>query len=387
MILTKRYYQCVDKTDPNMGKVYELLYIDDIQPDMVIYYMSDGMKVNESYIGLIGVEAISSNMLMVEVSNPTNIWKIEKHELKAKQMTAKGADGQEYVIPDLSMTNTAGKEVQDGITVFFYPPKPYKLPLPDLDNWRISTIIQKLNSHEELENPEIMNVIPEFYFTAFVKGYKSEKTVSKAPVKEPEPVVEETVVPEVSAAYLTTDEIFQHNTQDLIYETGTVRLNDEYFYSNDMTVNDPKYTIRVSDVPGFGIQKDEEAEVRITIDDVDYSLQEIRDFIQTAKAVSVPDEPVSETDEFVRNLIQRAHKEDAVTNISLIMQLPSFATFKLIYEAYGDEIGTGFVERLASMVPYEVMIDAVAKGLKDYYKYKIEDTEPEEPVDDDTPES
>ena len=125
-----RFFQYIDKADEaHLCKVTELAYIDDSDPDMILYIFTDGGRCNKELIGPINTEDVAGKYFMVEVENRRNIWKIEKNVLKYEEKTITPANGEVYTIPDLNMTDSKGHFMPDGTRYNFTPPRKSDRPL------------------------------------------------------------------------------------------------------------------------------------------------------------------------------------------------------------------------------------------------------------------
>lgn len=382
MALNKRYYQNVNKDDKdNIGKVYELLYIDDTDPRMVMYHMTNGGICNETFIQSINGTQINKNTVYVEVPSPRNIWRVECVQLKAKHQTRRGADGQEYEIPDLSMCDINGKEIQEGEKINFYPPVASTLELPSLDMWRVSVIVNKLNKGEAVEDEDILKNIPSFYLKMFVKGYGSSQPsiTPVTPKPEPESVVEIAYDQEIEApeytikssesngAYYTIsqdpDSIIVKSEIPDMQHTGYIEPS--VFKASSIM---PPEVLSFSDDSAFKVKVGDNKIPTIIIDDVEYTIDEIREIIKehNEKAENIKGE-IHPDSEFVENLVNKAVKHSGTTTLDVEMQLPAVSTYKLIHESYGTEIANMFIRHLAIKVPVNQLVDSLTAGLHDYY--------------------
>lgn len=379
MTLNKRYYQNVNKDDKdNIGKVYELLYIDDTDPSMVMYHMTNGGTCNETFIQPINGTQINKNTIYVEVSSPRNIWRVERVQLKAKRQTRRGADGKEYEIPDLSMCDINGKEIQEGEKVNFYPPVASTLELPSLDMWRISVIVNKLNKGEAVEDEDILKNIPSFYLKMFVKGYGSSQSTVTPVAYQPESVVEiacdqEIEAPEYTIKSSETDSNYYTMSQESPIVKSEIPDMQHTGYIEPVAFSAssicmPPEVLNFNNDSGFKIKVGDNKVPTIIIDDAEYTIDEIREIIKehNEKSENIECE-IHPDSEFVENLVDKAVKHSGTTTLDVEMQLPAVSTYKLIYESYGTEIADMFIRHLALKVPVDQLVDSLTTGLHYYY--------------------
>ena len=93
-----RYFQHLEKGGSKFLTVTELDYIDDSEPDFILYFFKDGTKCNQNMIGKINDMNAFGKMALVELSSPSNKWNIQIKQQVNEKKTERAKDGQIYEI-------------------------------------------------------------------------------------------------------------------------------------------------------------------------------------------------------------------------------------------------------------------------------------------------
>ena len=108
-----KFYQHINSDDPLFQKTTKLLYVDDSDPDLLLYVFDDGSKCSAEFVAKIDDMNANNGMYhMVEVESPVNIWRFKPIELKPTNLNAKTADGQDVEVPDPYFVGLSGNNSQ-----------------------------------------------------------------------------------------------------------------------------------------------------------------------------------------------------------------------------------------------------------------------------------
>ena len=162
-----KFYQHINSDDPLFQKTTKLLYVDDSDPDLLLYVFDDGSKCSAEFVAKIDDMNANNGMYhMVEVESPVNIWRFKSIELKPTNLNAKTADGQDVEVPDpyfvgLSGNNSqlnGGGLVKEGIRWESRSPRPAVRPIDDINEYFGSYIKYAVENNVKLIKILIQNL-------------------------------------------------------------------------------------------------------------------------------------------------------------------------------------------------------------------------------------
>ena len=330
-----RFFQYIDKNDESKwNNVTELAYIDDTDPDMIMYCFTDGYRCNKDFIGELNDTQAIGKYVMVEVENRKNIWKIEKKVLQYKERTATNANGETVTVPDFNMTDSNGKFIDPGTRYNFTPPTKTDKPVIPFTEYYLSLINNKLESGEHV-NKDILKNIPKEILAAEQKEDAPEK-VEKQIIENPTPIL--VTDNNAHTLHVNTNEptfINVYNNDAVHYKINS-KTGDTIIYRNDVELFNGTAE-NLAQRLAFGPQSKPEIE-----DEAKYNL--------------------------VDKMIDAANKEECDVDLSLVLRLPPVDVYNVLKNVYGDEYAEMFVLNLAYNLPDDMLRKAIAEGLRSYYK-------------------
>lgn len=376
-----KFYQHINSDDPLFQKTTKLLYVDDSDPDLLLYVFDDGSKCSAEFVAKIDDMNANNGMYhMVEVESPVNIWRFKSIELKPTNLNAKTADGQDVEVPDpyfvgLSGNNSqlnGGGLVKEGIRWESRSPRPAVRPIDDINEYFGSYIKYAVENNVKINkdiNTDLVMKAMSGKLDEAIKNNASQPAINTAPTEEPK--IEQTIlktsmpigdsVPEIKANTLKKEpvSVFQETKKQLIINA------DELINSNDydivkLTFNGEEKEI---DIKKFFTQAVEEQKV-----------------VEVQAAALTPQGPVTlakddiEIDiintpewELINNMINMSQKEECSIDIELILSLPPIDVYRLIKTAYPKGLSDAFVKTIANRMPIKELRLALAQGLLSYY--------------------
>jgi hypothetical protein len=385
-----KFYQHINSDDPLFQKTTKLLYVDDSDPDLLLYVFDDGSKCSAEFVAKIDDMNANNGMFhMVEVESPVNIWRFKPIELKPTNLNAKTADGQDVEVPDpyfvgLSGNNSqlnGGGLVKEGIRWESRSPRPAVRPIDDINEYFGSYIKYAVENNVQI-NKDINTELVMKAMSGKLEDAVNKNTapaINPAPVEEP--AVEHTTLktsmpigetPVAAAAPVNTPKkepinVFQETKKQLIINA------DELINSNDydivkLTFNGEEKEI---DIKKFFTQAVEEQKV-----------VEVKAEAPKAQGPAVLAEDDIEIDiintpewELINNMINMSQKEECTIDIELILSLPPIDVYRLIKTAYPKGLSDAFVKTIANRMPIKELRLALAQGLLCYYDTPEELTE------------
>lgn len=319
-----RYFQHLNILDTAFGKVTELDYIDNNDPEMELYYFKDGSKCNKSFIGQLNdMKAFETNKELVEISSPDNRWVFTQQQpVEQNHIQARDKDGQQVTVYNPYSTGKA------------QPPKYVVSKRPSIVNRPVV---------KEPEKPA-QPVKPQFDFSA------------------PESVIPEEVekqVPVITAKKepVSKEQLFNY-----------IRYDEK---AGVFTILDPKtnktFTFTENELVTKLCQKPEE-------------------LITTKETVPNDKLPLGNVDASVitllENMIAMAKKDECEIGMTVTLKIPSASIYNIICNDYQDGMNDAFIKIIANKVSSRSLREWVAAGLSAYYQGDIEaeddvDEEPE----------
>ena len=385
-----KFYQHINSDDTLFQKTTKLLYVDDSDPDLLLYVFDDGSKCSAEFVAKIDdINANNGMYHMVEVESPVNIWRFKPIELKPTNVNAKTADGQDVEVPDpyfvgLSGNNSllnGGGVIKEGIRWESRSPRPAVRPIDDINEYFGSYIKYAVENNVQI-NKDINTELVMKAMSGKLEESANKNTapaINPAPVEEP--VVEPTTLktsmpigetPVVTSTPVNTPKkkpinVFQETKKQLIINA------DELINSNDydivkLTFNGEEKEI---DIKKFFTQAVEEQKV-----------VEVKTEASKAQGPVVLAEDDIEIDiintpewELINNMINMSQKEECTIDIELILSLPPIDVYRLIKTAYPKGLSDAFVKTIANRMPIKELRLALAQGLLCYYDTPEELTE------------
>jgi len=384
-----KFYQHINSDDPLFQKTTKLLYVDDSDPDLLLYVFDDGSKCSAEFVAKIDDMNANNGMYhMVEVESPVNIWRFKSIELKPTNLNAKTADGQDVEVPDpyfvgLSGNNSqlnGGGLVKEGIRWESRSPRPAVRPIDDINEYFGSYIKYAVENNVKINkdiNTDLVMEVMSGKLDEAIKNNASQPVINTAPTEEPkiEPTTLKTSMPigesapeiKVNTPKKEPVSVFQETKKQLIINA------DELINSNDydivkLTFNGEEKEI---DIKKFFTQAIEEqkvvevqAETHTSQGPVTLAADDIEiDIINTPEW------------ELINNMINMSQKEECSIDIELILSLPPVDVYRLIKTAYPKGLSDAFVKTIANRMPIKELRLALAQGLLSYYDTPEELTE------------
>ena len=384
-----KFYQHINSDDPLFQKTTKLLYVDDSDPDLLLYVFDDGSKCSAEFVAKIDDMNANNGMYhMVEVESPVNIWRFKPIELKPTNVNAKTADGQDVEVPDpyfvgLSGNNSqlnGGGMIKEGIRWESRSPRASVRPMDDINEYFGSYIKYAVENNVQINkdiNTSLVMKAMAGKLDEVVKNNTSQPAINTVPTEEPKiesttlktsmPIGESAPEIKVNTPKKEPVSVFQETKKQLIINA------DELINSNDydivkLTFNGEEKEI---DIKKFFTQAIEEqkvvevqAETHTSQGPVTLAADDIEiDIINTPEW------------ELINNMINMSQKEECSIDIELILSLPPVDVYRLIKTAYPKGLSDAFVKTIANRMPIKELRLALAQGLLSYYDTPEELTE------------
>ena len=397
-----KFYQHINSDDPLFQKTTKLLYVDDSDPDLLLYVFDDGSKCSAEFVAKIDDMNANNGMYhMVEVESPVNIWRFKSIELKPTNLNAKTADGQDVEVPDpyfvgLSGNNSqlnGGGLVKEGIRWESRSPRPAVRPIDDINEYFGSYIKYAVENNVKINkdiNTELVMKAMSGKLDEAIKNNASQPAINAAPTEEPK--IGQTILktsmpigesaPEIKANTPKKEpvSVFQETKKQLIINA------DELINSNDydivkLTFNGEEKEIDIKKFFTQAVEEQKVVEVQAEAPTSQGPVTLAKDDIEI-DIINTPEW------ELINNMINMSQKEECSIDIELILSLPPIDVYRLIKTAYPKGLSDAFVKTIANRMPIKELRLALAQGLLSYYDTKekneefVEEGEPvkEKPV-------
>ena len=376
-----KFYQHINSDDPLFQKTTKLLYVDDSDPDLLLYVFDDGSKCSAEFVAKIDDMNANNGMYhMVEVESPVNIWRFKSIELKPTNLNAKTADGQDVEVPDpyfvgLSGNNSqlnGGGLVKEGIRWESRSPRPAVRPIDDINEYFGSYIKYAVENNVKINkdiNTELVMKAMSGKLDEAIKNNASQPAINAAPTEEPK--IEQTILktsmpigesaPEIKANTPKKDpvSVFQETKKQLIINA------DELINSNDydivkVTFNGEEKEIDIKKFFTQAVEEQKVVEVQAEAPTSQGPVTLAKDDIEI-DIINTPEW------ELINNMINMSQKEECSIDIELILSLPPIDVYRLIKTAYPKGLSDAFVKTIANRMPIKELRLALAQGLLSYY--------------------
>ena len=384
-----KFYQHINSDDPLFQKTTKLLYVDDSDPDLLLYVFDDGSKCSAEFVAKIDDMNANNGMYhMVEVESPVNIWRFKSIELKPTNLNAKTADGQDVEVPDpyfvgLSGNNSqlnGGGLVKEGIRWESRSPRPAVRPIDDINEYFGSYIKYAVENNVKINkdiNTDIVMKAMSGKLDEAIKNNVSQPVINTAPIEETKieqttlktsmPIGESAPEIKVNAPKKEPVSVFQETKKQLIINA------DELINSNDydivkLTFNGEEKEI---DIKKFFTQAVEEQKV-VEVQPETHASQGPVTLAADDIEIDIINTPEWE---LINNMINMSQKEECSIDIELILSLPPIDVYRLIKTAYPKGLSDAFVKTIANRMPIKELRLALAQGLLSYYDTPEELTE------------
>jgi hypothetical protein len=374
-----KLYQHINSEDPLFQNTTKLLYVDDSDPDVLMYVFDDGSKCNADFIAKIDdINATSGQYHMIEVETPSNIWRFNPVEVKQETIKAKNAEGQEVEIPDpyfvgLSGTNSplnGGGPIKEGTRWESRPPRPAVRPMEDINEYYASYIKYAVENNVDINKSinvklvmDIMNgntVVPQKTSQPAIAAQVEQPAVIenaslKTPVVVNTPIKEEPIKTKQSKPL--SSNIFNETKKHLIINADDLIASNDYDIV-ELTINGEVHEIELSKFFNQAIEEQKVVEVNKPTIDMPMELTENDIEIDI---INTPEWGL------VNNMINMSQKEECSIDIELLLSLPPIDVYKLIKTAYPKGLSDAFVKTIANRMPIKELRLALAQGLMAYY--------------------
>ncbi len=363
-----KFYQHMQPGD-TLGKITKLKYIDDISDDeLTLYVFEDQTKCDESYIAEVNnMDAFNGQFVMSELSSPLNKWDFKTYEFNLNETkTVYDKDGNPYEVPQPGIgmngehisvgINSEGKSTSrtignEGKRTDATPPTFVKNPkVEDKENYLLSLHPELLNGSKPV-NKSADNVT----FGTVVK--KTEPTIT-ANKKE--------IVNEITAP-----------VEKQVITTGKIQTDSPITTSVIETVRHASITINLDN-----INSNSEYDKINVISNGKTTELSIEQFIsrlnnevtvKTEKKVSPYEDPNYTEDILITNMIDKSKKKVYTIGVDVELELPPKEVYKTIKDVYPDGMSEHFVTSISRRVDNNMLKEALAKGLTDYYETSLSD--------------
>ena len=311
-----RFFQHIDKSSGDLGKVTRLKYIDDVSdPDMILYHFEDGSYCNSEFIAPYDTqEPLNSMKVMIEVPSPNSLWQFKKREklnLDTEKRVAIGQDGNIYEAPpmfDKNGKNIGPDSEKEDYDIIRAPriPANYKQEPDD---------VYSLSVHPELSaNPEQNQPVAVRPATAKVKPAKAKTSPVEQPAENFD--FDEEKILEVQ----TADSVHEH--QKALIESLRAEIN----------------TLKAAN-------------------------EKLKNELSTREPADDPNE-----DPFIRSMVLKSKKKPCRITLGIKFDLPPKEVYDTIKNAYEDGMAEAFISSLTARIPRESLLQSLNDGLKKYYE-------------------
>lgn len=321
-----KYYQYLK--GEKQGQVVTLDFIDDSDPEIILYNFSDGNKCNESLIAPINQNnAYSTEAIMAEVENSSNIWKFKTKEIKPEEKNAIGKDGIKYEVPDPYFTtfNKGSKAAEQNhrakVEVTAIPPKHtfYINKLDSLDKYYIS---YQAEDNKKEDNKKILLTN---------NNSNNFETLDTSVIKEKFPI---------SNNYFIDRN--NDSPQTFVFDLNYLKNVDNTLEIKDSSIdNSKKYSFDFNSVLTSLYNKEKEKE-------------------------EFNNSPIS-------IMLKNCIKKEADVNLTLTISLPSKEIYNVIKENYPDGWTTKFIEKIVNDISQEEIKKSLIISLKDFYENSFQE--------------
>lgn len=384
-----KFYQHINSDDPLFQKTTKLLYVDDSDPDLLLYVFDDGSKCSAEFVAKIDDMNANNGMYhMVEVESPVNIWRFKSIELKPTNLNAKTADGQDVEVPDpyfvgLSGNNSqlnGGGLVKEGIRWESRSPRPAVRPIDDINEYFGSYIKYAVENNVKINkdiNTDLVMKAMSGKLDEAIKNNASQPAINTAPIEEQKiesttlktsmPIGESAPEIKVNTSKKEPVSVFQETKKQLIINA------DELINSNDydivkLTFNGEEKEIDIKKFFTQAVEEQKVVEVQAETHTSQGPVTLAKDDIEI-DIINTPEW------ELINNMINMSQKEECSIDIELILSLPPIDVYRLIKTAYPKGLSDAFVKTIANRMPIKELRLALAQGLLSYYDTPEELTE------------
>lgn len=340
------------KMKSNFGQVTELKYIDDISdPDMIMYYFKDGTCCNREFIAPWSEEnPLSSGKAMIEIVNPTSVWKFKRREraidldVDKNANKAMGTDGVIYEAPSFTELIGVNKSKNEW-DVERAPYRPEKYEAND-DAFMLSMHPDLESSGAGDESAGASAII------------KSKKTVATGKKKQQPAVTKK----EPEEENFTLDDDFDFDTAVALPPEKAKKALSEV-----MSVPANVKNIIIPDGKGY--------DVNMSIDEILNAQKEIarlKEEIERLKNMPATGNPgaryMEGEDVLIKNMIEKSKTKSCKISLKISMELPPKELYDTIKLAYPDGMTEQFVSSLTARISLDKLLESLNGGLARYYE-------------------
>lgn len=381
-----RFYQHLDK-DENLGKVTQLLYIDDItDEDMTLYYFADGTKCNEEFIAEYNNPTAfeSGKYSMVELEDQRNVWTFTKNTITEDELSKKGVRIDEngnrvqVDIPNPYLLDENKNVMTDKLGTHYFATAPHirnNKSLEKLDGYFLSSNPQLENAQYQQpqtpiqSRPTVIETKPNVQPQTVQPQETQPQVAPQRPIITQPQVVQTQPQPQPQTQYQYAPQQIVSNTnpiQTTVIQTikhaninmdmDTICANDEYD-EFIFTVGGKKYNIPKAKLAELVSNVKEDKEVAVTETE-----QQQHSIFETPNDYK--------EDILIKNMIEKSKKVECEIDMTLSIPLPPQAVFETIKMSYSEEMAKDFVTSIAMRVPTASLKQTLAEGLMYYYDKK-----------------
>ena len=380
-----KFYQHINSDDPKFQTTTKLLYVDDSDPDLLLYNFEDGTKCSAEFIAKIDdFNANSGTYHMVEVESPVNIWRFKPIEVKAENLMAKTADGQDVEVPDpyfvgLSGNNAplnGGGAIKEGTRWESRPPRPAVRPIDDINEYFGSYIKYAVENNVKINKDINTKLVMDAMEGKLTAVEEEEKTpVAEAPAETGKPQQLKTSLAPVNKVKPAKQQNpFAETKKQLIINADDLINSNDYDIVK-LTYNGEEHEIDINTFFAQSIEEQKIVEVSQPANNMNTTI-DVADSDIPIDIINTPEWGL------INNMINMSQKEECAIDMELVLSLPPVEVYKLIKTAYPKGLSEVFVKTIANRMPVKELRIALAHGLMCYYDG---DAEVEEPAEDDIP--
>lgn len=366
-----KFYQHMQPGD-TLGKITKLKYIDDISDDeLILYVFEDQTKCDESYIAEVNnMDAFKGQYVMAELSSPINKWSFKTYEFDLNETkTVYDKDGNPYEVPQPGIglngehisvgigedgksssrtIGNAGKRTDATPPTFVKNPK-----VEDKENYLLSL------------HPELLN------------SGKANNTSNTDNITFGKPVNKDTNI-KVSNKEFVSDILSPVKNDDII-TTNKIKTSTPITTSVIETVKHASITINLDDIHS----NSEYDKINLISDgkttelSVDEFISRLKNEVVVKKETKVSpyDDPNYTEDILITNMIDKSKKKVYTIGVDVELELPPKEVYKTIKDVYPEGMSEHFVTSISRRVDNNMLKEALAKGLTDYYENSLSDNE------------
>lgn len=379
-----KFYQHINSDDPKFQTTTKLLYVDDSDPDLLLYNFEDGTKCSAEFIAKIDdFNANSGTYHMVEVESPVNIWRFKPIEVKAGNLMAKTADGQDVEVPDpyfvgLSGNNAplnGGGAIKEGTRWESRPPRPAVRPIDDINEYFSSYIKYAVENNVKINKDINTKLVMDAMEGKLAAVEEEEKTpVAEAPIEAEKPQPLKTSLASVNKGKPAKQQNpFVETKKQLIINADDLINSNDYDIVK-LTYNGEEHEIDINTFFAQAIEEQKIVEVPQHANNMNTTV-EVADSDIPIDIINTPEWGL------INNMINMSQKEECAIDMELVLSLPPVEVYKLIKTAYPKGLSEVFVKTIANRMPIKELRIALAHGLMCYYDGDAE----EDPAVDDIP--